>query len=132
MQMTGEPEKVYRNKWEENPDFHMKYDVGDHSVVVTFSGETIAESSGAKFLLEADRTPVLYVPVADVRQDLLERTDTHSHCHWKGHCSYYSIKAGGKLSENALWAYEDPYPEAGFMKGYVSFHPDRVDEIKQS
>lgn len=121
--------KVPRNKWEENPDFGMKYDADDHHVRVTFNGETVAESTSAKVLLEPNHDPVFYVPLEDVRQELLARTDNHSHCPWKGHCSYFSVTVGGAVSENAMWTYEDPYPQAGFLKGYASFYPDRVDSF---
>ena len=43
--------------------------------------------------------------------------------------SYYTISVGERVAENAVWSYEDPYPEIIGVKGYLAFYPDRVDEI---
>src|SRR5919107_3609271 len=67
--------------------------VGDRAVVDTV---------GAHLLHETAIPPVAYVPLADVDASLLERTDTSTHCPFKGEASYWTV-AG---VEDALWAYE--------------------------
>ena len=37
----------------------------------------------------------------------------------------------GRAAENALWTYEDPYPEVAAIKGHLAFYPDRVDRIEE-
>ena len=44
------------------------------------AGETVVDSTNAKLLHETGHLPVYYFPVDDVRQDLLERCEKHSHC----------------------------------------------------
>lgn len=90
-------------------------------------GETIAETSRALRVLESRHDPVYYFPRADVRADLLERTDHHTYCPFKGQASYWTLRAGGRALENAVWGYEDPYDEVAGLKDHVAFYADRVD-----
>ena len=45
----------------------------------------------------------------DVDMTLLERTDHHTYCPYKGDCAYFSIPLGAERSVNAVWTYEAPY-----------------------
>ena len=99
---------------------------------VTFAGKIVADTTRALTMQEASYPPVQYVPRADVDVSLLARTDHASYCPYKGDCSYYSIKAGGKVAENAIWSYEAPYTAVGDIKEYVAFYPNRVDAIEQT
>src|ERR1700751_595109 len=60
-------------------------------------GETIADSRNAMMLHESGLQPVYYFPPEDVRVDLLEPTDKHTHCPKKGDASYYSVKVGERV-----------------------------------
>lgn len=73
-------------------------------------GETLADSLAALLLLEAEHGPVYYFPRSNVQMDLLQATDHHSHCPYKGDASYWSIAASGRTVENAVWSYENPPP----------------------
>lgn len=123
------PGKVYRNKWLERPDYGIRTEPAGRRVRVVFAGEVVAESARALVFIEPNHDPVYYLPREDANMALLTRTDNHTHCPWKGHATYYTIGAGGKTSENAVWSYEDPYPQIAQVKGYLAFYPDRVDEI---
>jgi uncharacterized protein (DUF427 family) len=100
-------------------------------VRVSFAGRTVADSTHALTLQEASYPPVLYIPRADVDMNLLVRTDHSSHCPYKGDASYFSIKADGRIAENAIWTYEQPFTEVAQIGGYVAFYPNRVDKIEQ-
>lgn len=54
---------------------------------VTAAGETVAESDNAIVLSESGLPDRFYVPLADVREELLTPTDTHTHCPYKGEIS---------------------------------------------
>jgi uncharacterized protein (DUF427 family) len=101
-------------------------------VRVTFAGRTVADSTHALNLKEATYPPVVYIPRADVDMNLLARTDHKTHCPYKGDASYYSIKADGRMAENAIWTYEQPFPGVAQIAGYVAFYPNRVDAIEQT
>ena len=61
---------------------------------------------------------------------LLEKTAHGTHCPYKGDASYYTIKAGDRVAENAVWSYETPYPAMHEIAGHLAFYPDRVDAIE--
>jgi uncharacterized protein (DUF427 family) len=43
--------------------------------------------------------------------DLLEATDTVTHCPYKGAASYWSLRVGDKDYPDFVWAYPRPIPE---------------------
>ena len=97
-------------------------------VVVRANGKVIVDSQRALALREASYPPVYYLPREDADMALLERTEHHTRCPYKGLASYYSI-AGG--AANAVWTYEDPCPPVEAIRGYLAFYPDRVDSIEE-
>ncbi|HEY0224203.1 MAG TPA: DUF427 domain-containing protein, partial [Pseudolabrys sp.] len=55
-----------------------------------------------------------------------------SHCPYKGDASYFSIQAGGKVAENAVWSYVQPFPAMAEIAGHLAFYPNRVDKIEET
>jgi len=97
-------------------------------VRVEFDGETIADSISALRVLETSSPPTIYVPLPDVRADLLEERDgKHTFCEWKGHASYYDIVVGDHRVEAAAWYYPEPVAAYAALRDHVSFYPGRVD-----
>jgi uncharacterized protein (DUF427 family) len=92
-----------------------------------FAGEVVLDSTRGALLHESNILPRLYVPLEDVRADLLERTDHATHCPFKGDASYWSVRVGERVAENAVWTYEDPIAEAAWLRGLVSVYPERMD-----
>ena len=78
-------------------------------------------------LFETRHIPVYYFPRTDVRMDLLQRTAHSTHCPFKGDASYWSVKVGDRVAENAVWSYEDPYPQTMEIKDYLAFYWNRMD-----
>jgi uncharacterized protein (DUF427 family) len=98
---------------------------------VTFAGQVVAETTRALTLQEASYPPVHYIPREDTDAALLKRTERSTHCPYKGDASYYSIEAGGRRAENAIWSYEAPFPAMQQIAGHLAFYPDRVDRIEE-
>jgi uncharacterized protein (DUF427 family) len=92
-----------------------------------FAGEVVLDSTRGALLHESNILPRLYVPLEDVRADLLERTDHSTHCPFKGDASYWSVRVGDRVAENAVWTYEEPIDEASWLRGLVSVYPERMD-----
>jgi uncharacterized protein (DUF427 family) len=90
-------------------------------------GVAVVDSSRALLLLEARHLPVYYFPPTDVRSDLLEPTDTSTHCPYKGDASYWSIRVGDRVVRDAVWSYQDPLPGRTDIKGYLALYWNRVD-----
>lgn len=94
-----------------------------------FGGETVVDSHRGKLLHEHGHLPIYYFPEEDVRTDLLEPTAHRTHCPWKGEASYWSVRAGKRVAENAVWGYDDPLESAPEgLAGHRAFYWDRMDE----
>jgi uncharacterized protein (DUF427 family) len=94
----------------------------------TFGGETVVDSRHAKLLHEHGHLPIYYFPEGEVRMDLLEPTDHSTHCPFKGDASYWSVRVGERLAENAVWSYPEPIEGAPPLAGNLAFYWDTMDE----
>ena len=52
----------------------------------------------------------------------MEKAAHTTHCPFKGNASYWTLKVGEAVAENAVWSYEDPYDDAKPVKEYLSFY----------
>lgn len=110
-------------------NYEIRFEPGRRRMRVEFNGVWIADSSRVVVLHETRQPPAYYFPREDVRTDLLEKTAQVTHCPFRGNASYWTIRAGTAVAENAAWSYEDPYEDGRPIKGYISFYPDRVSAI---
>lgn len=99
----------------------------DVKVKAVFGGVTLACTTRAKRVLESGQPPVYYVPPEDVRMEHLELSGETSHCECKGQARYYDVVARERAEENAAWSYQDPTRSFESLKGYVAFHPSKMD-----
>jgi uncharacterized protein (DUF427 family) len=107
---------------------HQVWTEPNHRRVRVFvSDQPVADSTRTLYLFETGHLPVYYFPRPDIRFDLLEPTDQHTHCPYKGDASYYSVVIGHRRVENAVWAYPDPLPSIPEIAGYAAFYWDRAD-----
>jgi uncharacterized protein (DUF427 family) len=113
------------------PDHPITMTRNPNRIRVTLGGQVIAETTRALTMKEASYPPVHYIPRADVKMDLLERTQHSSHCPYKGDAAYYSIGAGDRKAANAVWTYEKPFPAVSQIESLLAFYSDRVDAIEE-
>lgn len=111
----------------EHPDYDITFEPSPKRVRAFVGDQVIIDSTRARLLRESGHMPVYYFPREDVRMDLAERTDHVSHCPFKGEASYWSIEAGGRTLENAMWSYEQPYREMTRIRDFVAVFWDRMD-----
>lgn len=109
------------------PGHLLYFEDSPRRVRVVFNGETIADSRRVKLLHESRSLPVYYFPLEDVRTEVLERTDKHTRCPVKGEASYWSIRVGDGVSENAVWSYPEPLESSSWLRGYAAFYWNKVD-----
>jgi uncharacterized protein (DUF427 family) len=96
-------------------------------VRISLEGELLAESTRPTALFESNLPPRWYLPREDVVAEL-ERTETVTHCGYKGEASYYAVRLGsGDTVRDLVWTYPDPLPEAGRIEDLVCFFNERVD-----
>ena len=112
------------------PDHPIAVTPTSEHVRVTFNGKVVADTKRALVLRESTYKPVFYIPREDAQMAMFERTANATHCAYKGDASYYSIRVGDRVAENAIWSYETPFPAMKEIAGYVAFYPNRVDAIE--
>jgi uncharacterized protein (DUF427 family) len=96
-------------------------------VTVRVNGELVADSRGALTLQESTYPAVQYIPIDDVDEKLLVRTDTSTYCPYKGDASYYSVTTPAGSVDDVIWTYEQPYQAVAPIAGHVAFYPDRAE-----
>jgi uncharacterized protein (DUF427 family) len=104
-------------RWEPSP----------RHVRTIFAGETVADSTHVMLLLESGHLPVFYFPRADVRTDLLQRSDTATHSPLKGDATYWNLRVGERVAKDAAWSYENPPPGGPAMSDYIAFYWSKMD-----
>ncbi|BAY00075.1 hypothetical protein MSTE_04783 [Mycobacteroides stephanolepidis] len=109
------------------PDHPITIEPASTRIVVTSGDVTIADTTSALRLQEASYPPVYYLPPDAVNWEVLQRTDTHTYCPYKGDASYYSVHIPEGTVEDAVWTYEDPYPAVAQIARHLAFYPDRVN-----
>lgn len=102
----------------------------DRRTEVIFGGVTIADSTRALRVLERSHPPVYYIPLDDVRPDVLAPSGRATYCEYKGEACYYSVSADGRTAEDAAWIYETPGPGYEDLAGHVAFYPAKMDECR--
>lgn len=95
---------------------------GTDHVRVVHDGQLLAESRRPLLLHETGLPVRYYLPPQDVRTELLTRSDTHTHCPFKGDADYWSLPDAPDL----VWAYPEPKDEVARIKGYLCFYDTEV------
>jgi len=112
-------------RWDSDHWLHIEE--SPRHVRVIFGGETIADSKHVMLLREAKCLPVYYFPRDDVRTDLMAATHHRTSCPYKGEASYWVVRVGNRVAENAVWSYLDPLPGCTGIKGYIAFDWPKMD-----
>jgi uncharacterized protein (DUF427 family) len=112
-------------------DPYHRIDVLDTSrhIVVSVAGQVVAETRRARVLFESGLPPRWYIPPADVRDEALVPSSSHTICAYKGQASYWSIRAGDRIARDLVWYYPDPRHDAARVAGYFCFFNERVDLV---
>ena len=110
-----------------DPSHRITVEPFDGVVTVRFSSAILAASKGAKLLKEAGHSDVLYIPFEDIYFDFLRRSETSTHCPFKGDASYWNATAAGEARADVMWAYEHPYDEVLTIRNHGAFYPDKVE-----
>jgi uncharacterized protein (DUF427 family) len=108
---------------------YSRVDILDSSrhVCVTIDGVVVAETRRPRLLFETGLRTRYYVPLTDVRMDLLRPSDLVTRCPYKGTASYWSVEVDGRLHENVVWTYKTPLPESIRVAGLACFYQERTD-----
>ena len=91
-------------------------------VEVAVDGVVVADSHQPRILFETGLVPRFYLPMADVRLDLLTPTTSTTRCPYKGTATYWSV---GQHRDIA-WCYRAPLPESQKVAGLICFYQERA------
>jgi uncharacterized protein (DUF427 family) len=96
-------------------------------VLVQLDGITVADSRQPRILFETGLPPRYYLPLPDVRMDLLHPSPTRTDCPYKGTASYWTVDTGASRHEDVVWTYRSPLPESQKVAGLACFYNEKVD-----
>jgi uncharacterized protein (DUF427 family) len=96
-------------------------------VRVEIDGVTVADSRSPRILFETGLPPRYYLPLTDVRMDLLMPSESHTSCPYKGTADYWSVHSGAGEHDDVVWIYRTPLPESQKVAGLACFYDEKVD-----
>jgi uncharacterized protein (DUF427 family) len=120
-----EDEPVYVHA--RNPFHRVDILSSSRHVRVEIDGVTVAESTRPTVLFETNIRPRYYLPLTDVRTELLRPSSTSTGCPYKGTASYYGVEVDGKVHDDVVWYYPAPLLESIRIAGFVCFYDEKVD-----
>ncbi|HLX87485.1 MAG TPA: DUF427 domain-containing protein [Acidimicrobiales bacterium] len=98
-------------------------------VQVVVEGETIADSHQPRILFETGLPPRFYLPLTDIRLDLLTPSPTETHCPYKGTATYWHLDVNGHHYDDFVWMYRTPLPESQKIAGLAAFYNEKIDLV---
>lgn len=93
----------------------------DRHVIVRAGDLVLADTHKSLRVLETASPPTFYLPLGDVRSDLLQPAPGASWCEWKGRARYWSAGAAP-----IAWSYDDPLPGFEALVDHIGFYPGRA------
>jgi uncharacterized protein (DUF427 family) len=110
-------------------DPHTRVDIlaSSRHVRIEIDGVTVANSARPHILFETGLPPRYYLPLTDIRTELLRPSETVSHCPYKGTAAYWSVDTGTDVHKDVVWIYRTPLPESQKIAGLAAFYDEKVD-----
>ncbi|EGN91912.1 hypothetical protein SERLA73DRAFT_191826 [Serpula lacrymans var. lacrymans S7.3] len=97
-------------------------------VRVEINGVEVANTHKPRLLFETLLRVRTYIPLTDVRVDLLRPSDTTTQCPYKGVANYYNVELpNGEVHRDVVWYYRTAQPECGQITGFLAFYDEKVD-----
>ncbi|HEX7382377.1 MAG TPA: DUF427 domain-containing protein [Nevskiaceae bacterium] len=90
-------------------------------VEVRVGERVVADSRRAVLLSETGLPNRRYLPLADVHEELLVVSDTHTICPYKGTASYRSLRVADRIIRDAAWYYPDPFDGVQAIRDHLCF-----------
>jgi uncharacterized protein (DUF427 family) len=120
-----EDEEVFTHA--RDPHTRIEILASSREVRVEIDGVTVAHSHSPRLLFETGLPVRWYLPKPHVRLDLLARSETVTHCPYKGQAQTWSVRIGERLYKDVAWSYPTPLPESEKIAGMVAFYEQKVD-----
>ena len=120
------PAGVFNGRWV-GPAHVLYVEDSPRHVRGVFAGVTVVDSRRTKLMHETGLLPVWYFPRDDVDFDLLDPSKHTTHCPFKGDASYWSVRVGDRVAEDAVWGYPEPLEGTPPIAGHVAVYFAALD-----
>jgi uncharacterized protein (DUF427 family) len=125
--LGGKPAGDFNFAIDEAPRHRIYFEAYPRRLRAVVGDRVVLDSTRARLLHETAIGPVPYVPLEDLDASLLTRTETSTHCPFKGDASYWTLTVGDRVIEDLVWSYEEPLDPAPWLQGFAALYWDRVD-----
>jgi uncharacterized protein (DUF427 family) len=96
-------------------------------IVVRWGDILVARTNSAWAVCETSHPPTFYLPLADVRQELLLLAGEGSFCEWKGPALYWDLIDGERRLQQVAWSYPQPFEQAQPLAHCIAFYAHNLD-----
>jgi uncharacterized protein (DUF427 family) len=100
---------------------------GSKRVRVYVGGECVADTTRPLYVWEVPYYPAYYLPIDDVRMELLSPTGNTKQSTSRGDGTYFAVKGAGRVADDAALRYLDSPVEE--LRDHVRFDWDAVDAV---
>jgi len=90
-----------------------------------FNGTVLADSDD---IVMVDGNP--YFPRAAMVEDFFRDSVHTTVCGWKGTARYWDVVVGDQVISNAVWAYDNPKPDAESIRERFAFYRGKGVELQ--
>ena len=90
-----------------------------------FNGRVLADSDD---IVMVDGNP--YFPRAAMVEDFFRDSVHSTICGWKGTARYWDVMVGDQVISNAVWAYDNPKPDAESIRERFAFYRGKGVELQ--
>ncbi|KZV65971.1 DUF427-domain-containing protein [Peniophora sp. CONT] len=94
---------------------------------VEVDGVEVANTKSSQLLYETGLPVRAYIPLVDVRVDILTPAELVTSCPYKGDANYYDINLPSGKKEGLAWWHKFPTVESAPIAGHVAFYDEEVD-----
>ncbi|MBA3372477.1 MAG: DUF427 domain-containing protein [Actinomycetota bacterium] len=94
---------------------------------VVLGGVTVVDTDAGWRVLETSHPPVYYLPREAFTHCQISGSARTSFCEFKGHATYATLEARGRVEPDAAWSYPSPSPGFEPLQGHLAVYPARMD-----
>jgi len=96
-------------------------------IAIHHAGVTVAETRRAWRTLETSHPPSYYIPVEDIRPNVLRRAAGGSFCEWKGDAVYWDVVLDTLTLPSVGWSYPNPTSPFAALRDHIAFYAAPFD-----
>jgi uncharacterized protein (DUF427 family) len=96
----------------------------DGRIRIVHDGRVVADTTSAWRVLETSQPPAFYLPPAGIDLSRLTRSESTTHCEWKGMATYWRLDDIADVA----WSYATPTGSFAAITGHFAFYAQKVDE----